>query len=466
MTVLRRIRCTACVLFMMNVFFIDRLLAEGIYSKVLPFRLPFVVTLGVRLLCIVVISLVFILNELFPFYQKKCSAKLNALAGGYELIVTSVWALLPEAAGYCLYIRWFIGKNGAFIGSTQCKTAIIGGMMAWFFLLIHYLNGFWRTAFCSSQLGVALRVLMLLFWWMIPINLFLILRWCRIARREICFEREKSLLDSIRVENRICATRYPVVMVHGIFFRDWQFINYWGRIPQALRKNGARVYYGGQQSSRCVADSAAELKSEILKVLNETGAEKVNVIAHSKGGLDARYAISCLNMDEKIASLTTVNTPHRGCSFVDSLLDFFPDGFANFIAARYNAVFQKLGDNAPDFLGGVKDLTAASCKVFNEQVKDSPMVYYQSSMSKMRSARSAGFPLSLGYLLVKKHEGDNDGLVSIASARWGNDLGLLTAGKKGISHGDMIDLTRKNIKDFDVSEFYVQIIAKLKAMGF
>lgn len=466
MTFLRRIRCTACVLLMMNIYFIDRLLADSAHNGALPFRLQFAVTIPARILCIIFISLIYILNEFFPCYKKEFSARLNALSGGYELIITSLYALVLEITGYYTYIRFFISNHGGFTGTPQCKTAIIGGIMAWFFLLIHYLNGFWRTAFCSSQLGIALRVLMFLFWWLIPINIILFLKWCRIVQREVRFEHEKNMLDSTRVESQICATHYPVVMVHGIFFRDWQFLNYWGRIPQALKKNGAHVYYGGQQSSRCIADSAAEIKAEILHVLDKTGAEKVNVIAHSKGGLDTRYAISCLGMDDKIASLTTINTPHRGCPFVDSLLDFFPDSFAGFIAARYNSVFKKLGDNAPDFLGGVKDLTASSCKVFNEQVKDSPKVYYQSTMSKMHSAMSAGFPLNIGYLLVKKYEGDNDGLVSVPSAVWGNYLGLSTAGKKGISHGDMIDLTRKNIKGFDVSEFYVQIIAKLKDMGF
>ena len=57
-----------------------------------------------------------------------------------------------------------------------------------------------------------------------------------------------------------------------------------------------------------------------MQVLAETGAEKVNIIAHSKGGLDSRYAISCLGMDKYVATLTTINTPHYGCDMVDYLL--------------------------------------------------------------------------------------------------------------------------------------------------
>ena len=40
------------------------------------------------------------------------------------------------------------------------------------------------------------------------------------------------------------------------------------------------------------------------------------------------------------------------------------------------------------------------------------------------------------------------------------------SGKRGISHGDVIDLSRKNIPGFDVREFYVQLVKDLKERGF
>ena len=46
---------------------------------------------------------------------------------------------------------------------------------------------------------------------------------------------------------------------------------------------------------------------------------------------------------------------------------------------------------------------------------------------------------------------------------WGENYTLLTVkGNRGISHGDMIDLNRENIKGFDVREFYVQLVSDLK----
>ena len=90
-------------------------------------------------------------------------------------------------------------------------------------------------------------------------------------------------------------------MVHGVFFRDFKFPPYWGRIPAELEKNGAKIFYGKHQSAASVADSAEELKQRIEEICNETDCEKVNVIAHSKGGLDIRETLRLC--PERIASV-------------------------------------------------------------------------------------------------------------------------------------------------------------------
>ena len=112
----------------------------------------------------------------------------------------------------------------------------------------------------------------------------------------------------------------------------------------------------------------------------------------------------------------------------------------------------------PDFEKGVRDLTAARCAEFNRETPDSPGVYYQSVMSRLRSARSAIFPMNLCYLLIRRLDGDNDGLVAVDSAVWGDYRGLIeTPYRKGVSHGDVVDLLRENLKGFDVREYYVQL---------
>jgi triacylglycerol lipase len=53
------------------------------------------------------------------------------------------------------------------------------------------------------------------------------------------------------------------------------------------------------------------------------------------------------------------------------------------------------------------------------------------------------------------------------SSTWGADFKYLTVeGKRGISHGDVIDLNRENIPGFDVREFYVKLVHDLKTKGY
>jgi triacylglycerol lipase len=266
--------------------------------------------------------------------------------------------------------------------------------------------------------------------------------------------------------SQMCATRYPLLLVHGIFFRDWPNFNYWGRIPERLLNNGATIYYGNQQSADTVQDSAAELAAEIARITAETGCEKVNIIAHSKGGLDARYAISQLGMADKVASLTTVNTPHRGCNYARKLMERIPSAAINAMDGRYEAIFTRLGDPDPNFLGGIVDLTDTECARLNALMPDAPGVRYQSVGSQIESVFAIGFPFNIGYSLIYPIEGPNDGLVATSSMAWGDFLGIVTSTeKKGISHADMIDLTRKDVPGFDVCGFYQTLVAELKSRG-
>ncbi len=213
---------------------------------------------------------------------------------------------------------------------------------------------------------------------------------------------------------------------------------------------------------------SSTIKKKIFEVLKESGSEKVNVIAHSKGGLDTRYAISCLGMDKYVASLTTISTPHFGTTLASTGLKVTPDKMVKFLDSKYDSLFQKLGDDSPDFFAGLLELTPEKCRELNELMVDSPDVYYRSSGSMMSQAKNAIFPLSVSYAIINKEEGDNDGLVSTKSMEWGEFLGIESNSKKstGISHGDIIDLTRKDLPGFDICEYYVDLVKSLKEKGY
>lgn len=271
--------------------------------------------------------------------------------------------------------------------------------------------------------------------------------------------------------DRKTATRYPILMLHGVGFRDLKWPLYWGRIPSALSAMGAELYYGQQDCWARVEENAKTVKARIRQILDETGAEKINIIAHSKGGLEARMAASSLGMGPAIASITTVGTPHRGSQTVDRLLKA-PDSLFNVAAFAVNNWIGLIGDTKPDFFAVCRDFSTDCARRFNEKNPDVPGVFYQSYAGVMKTPLS-DIKLSTANLVVRLIEGENDGLVTVESARWGERFTLLTGcGNRGVSHYDEIDFRRAPLSAkargsgiADICEVYRQIVTDLAARG-
>ena len=391
--------------------------------------------------------------------------RIRQLAAGVELLrlflVTATVDIVTSMWFFCLLSPWAGEDRIAWLGIVAhvLMAVVIEAAVFW--------AGMIRVYITSVQLGLKHRVLAALCGWVPVFNIWYLLKIIRITSDEVEFETEKWEVDAARAESEVCKTKYPILMVHGVFFRDYRYVNYWGRIPKELTRNGATVYYGQQQSAAAVEDSGKELAERIREIVEETGCGKVNIIAHSKGGLDSRAAIARQGMAPYVASLTTVNTPHRGCIFAEYLLEKIPAAARQKIADTYNAALKRLGDERPDFLAAVTDLTASACEKRNVVTPDATGVFYQSVMSYCRRAQHGKFPLNMTYPIVKHFDGLNDGLVAVDSARWGERFTLLEPkGKRGISHGDVVDLNRENIPGFDVREFYVSLAADLKRRGF
>ena len=411
----------------------------------------------------------FVYVNLRPIPKTAPTKRIDQLSAGCELLrlflitatINVVWMLLWLPAA----IR--MAKGGGFFSGLLLVIWIIIAIPMVILEAILFWNGMIRVYLTSVQLGLKHRILAALCGWIPFLNIWYLTKIIRIASDEVEFETEKWELDEVRAENEVCKTKYPILLVHGVFFRDFRYLNYWGRIPKELKRNGAVVYYGQQQSAASVEDSGRELAARIRAILDETGCEKVNIIAHSKGGLDSRAAIAHAGCAPYVATLTTINTPHRGCIYAEYLLNKVPEAARQKVAAAYNATLKRLGDENPDFLAAVTDLTESACLARNETTPDMPGVLYESVMSYCRKARHGKFPLNATYPVVKHFDGKNDGLVSVDSAKWGTRFTLLEpVGKRGISHGDVVDLNRENIPGFDVREFYVNLAADLKKRGY
>ena len=371
--------------------------------------------------------------HIFPFRKNESGIiRIGILYGGQLLVKMGIWGMLFLVVYYGICLAFFPG--------------LLYGLGKHYFIFD--------------------IVYSLIFVWMFPVNIYFTYYMCRVAKDEYALETFRAFSNECRKESYTCATKYPIIMVHGIGFRDLKYFNYWGRMPKVLSCNGASVYYGHQKAWGTIEENAAHMKENIQHVLRETGAKKVNIIAHSKGGLDSRYLITKLGMGVRVASLTTVSTPHRGSRLID-FLNRLPDGVYRFIAHMLDKSFQMVGDENPDCYHSSKQLAPAYCAEFNRQVPDWEGVYYQSYTSVMKNMFSDSL-LSIPYLLMRFLDTpDNDGLVSVSSAKWGTFKGVFQNKKRrGISHGDMIDLKREDYNGFDVIEEYIKIVEELKEMGY
>ena len=409
---------------------------------------------------IIVMIILFILINIFPsVLSKKLQDKnLYRIRNGYRILIVFFVNLILSTGLYLLSI---------FKYSIDMKILLINLLIIIISLNIVFWNGIIRVYLFSKQLGIRCRFIGLLLGLVPILHLVMLIKIIKVCRDEVEFENDKLLLNMKRKDKQVCKTKYPLLLVHGIFFRDFEKLNYWGRIPDELIKNGATIFYGNHSSSLSVKDSAEELATRIKEIIKETNCEKVNVIAHSKGGLDTRYAIANLGMDNYIASLTMINTPNHGCTFADYLLNKAPTVLKDKLADGYNFTLKKLGDKEPDFIAGVTDLTSSVVEKLNEKMPASPKVHYKAYGSVLKKATGGRFPLNLTNNFVKLFDGKNDGLVGIESFPIYDDFTLVESPyDRGISHGDVIDLNRENINGYDVREFYVNLVSELKEKGF
>jgi len=256
--------------------------------------------------------------------------------------------------------------------------------------------------------------------------------------------------------------KYPVVFVHGVAVHDRTGAEKaWGRILEILKDMGIKVFLGNTDAWGDYESNAALLKKNIENILLETGKEKVNIIGHSKGGIDSRYLIWKYDFGAKVASLTTICTPHHGSEIADLL--YKQKITHTKFTKKGLALFGKLyGDANPDLYSLNNQLTTANMKTFNENVIMDDRVFYQSFSTTMNYAFD-DIRFFYSYLYIKKVRGKSDGVVSEYSTKWGSNIARIEG---GISHAEIIDLKKKKISGIDIPAIYIKIIKELTEKNF
>ena len=120
-------------------------------------------------------------------------------------------------------------------------------------------------------------------------------------------------------------------------------------------------------------------------------------------------------------------------------------------------------DGNPDMYKVLYQLTTEEAKEFNERIGKDDKVYYQVFYTTMKDISNDPFLLN-GYSYLKKISGENDGLVSEYSARWGDNIEKIEG---GISHWQIVDYKRRtDVSGTNVLGFYLVITDELAKKGF
>ena len=234
------------------------------------------------------------------------------------------------------------------------------------------------------------------------------------------------------------------MLAHGILGFDELGLGparvaYFRGVVQHLEALGAEVHCARVPPLAPIQVRAQRL-AEMVRALD---APRVNLVAHSMGGLDARYAISRLGLADRVASLVTIGTPHRGTPVADL-------GAEMVRRLRLGPALGSLFD-----VNALHDLTTSSMLAFNREVRDSPGVRYLSVVARAR--RGAVHPLlKLAHRWMLRTSGENDGLVPLRSQRWGQVLREIDA-----DHWSQIGWA----SGFDALTLYDEILQELRALG-
>lgn len=247
------------------------------------------------------------------------------------------------------------------------------------------------------------------------------------------------------VRRRAPQLRHPVVLAHGFLGFDEVVVagvrhEYFRDLTRSLAQHAHTVHRPRVAPAASVASRAEELASCIRALPDK----RVNVIAHSMGGLDARYAITRLGLARRVASLTTIGCPHLGTPLADL-------GVAMGERLGLRRVLARMG--MP--LGALDDLTTAAAEAFNRSTPDAAGVAYASVVGVAPGRRTHAL-LVPGHLYLQRVSGENDGLVPADSQRWGEVLFRIEA-----DHWAQVGWSKR----FDAAAFYDGLLRELRGRG-
>jgi triacylglycerol lipase len=250
-------------------------------------------------------------------------------------------------------------------------------------------------------------------------------------------------------------TRYPIVLAHGSggWKKLFGVVDYFYGIPDDLRASGATVYVTSVAALETSELRGEQLLQQVEYIAAASGAGKVNLIAHSQGGLDARYVLAA--RPDLIASLTTVGGPHGGSQLADWFMEnTTAGGFTQTVVAvlgnSYAFIVDLLAgtDNPQDAIASINQFTFDSMADFNARYPTGlPTVYCGNGPASVNGTRFYSWvgnhplpnvldPTDVAFGITWGLSGfDNDGLVD----RCGSHFGTVIRDNYSMNHTDEVN---------------------------
>jgi len=291
---------------------------------------------------------------------------------------------------------------------------------------------------------------------------------------------------------------YPIVLAHGFFgfdrFAGANFLTYFYEVKEDLAAHGELlVFTPTVDPFNDSLTRSARLLEQLEQIRAQTGAAKLNLIAHSQGGLDARIVASL--RPELIASVFTVSTPHHGTPVSDLVAGGLQNpGARAVVDALVGLVASPLWSESTadsSITNALGQFETNTMTAFNARWVDAPGVQYYSvaGRSALRLAETecetsrvdrprfvSDFDgtrdplttlLSTTGLVISPNAFSpvpNDGLVPVESAKWGTFLGCVPADHLD-EIGQIGGLPPGLGNDWRHKPFYADVVKFLRARG-
>lgn len=264
------------------------------------------------------------------------------------------------------------------------------------------------------------------------------------------------------------SSRFPTLLVHGwTGFENIGPITYFFGVLDHVTQLGYPAQTVVLDPYNAIAVRGEQLADHIDEQLEVWRARRVNLVAHSQGGLDSRYALSSLGYGDRVAALVTISTPHQGTPLTDVALGILPGASEQILATLLNLVGAGAGQES-DAMASFEDLSEAHVQdEFNPENPDVEGVYYESWAGRtcllgITCDDVCDLPIQPTFNLLTALRGANDGIVPVESAKWGEYRGEIPA-----DHFDEVgQIAGQTSPNFDHLEFYAQRLGDLTSLGY